>query len=261
MLEQRDTNRAAQPRSTEPEPHRVGVLVVDDHPVVRFGVRSLLEAESDLEVVGEARSCQEGCHRTAELEPDVIILDLEMGDCSGAEALRKIRELRPQVRVIVYSAYGSGQRVVDVVRAGIEGYVRKDAPSHHLVEAVRAVWHGRIYLDPAVAVLLMGELGPGNGQSGTAEESLSAREREVLELVAQGMPNKSIARTLSITERTVKFHVSAALRKLGARNRTEAVRLATEEGMLERQPSTGRRESQHDLAPTMSPCAPTPHSA
>jgi DNA-binding NarL/FixJ family response regulator len=203
------------------------VLVADDHPVVRMGAATLLQVDPDIEVIAEAASCSECCARAAELRPDIVVLDLEMGDCRSTEALHNLLEACPDAAVVVYTAYMNDHLVRNVVNAGARGFVTKGAPPGRLVDAVRAVAGGQVFLDPAVTAAVVGV---GNGHNHL--EPLTGREEAVLGLLAQGKRNKEISRQLFISERTVKFHVSALMQKLGASNRTEAVRTAIEAGIV-----------------------------
>lgn len=207
----------------------VRVLVVDDHPVVRFGLSGMINAQPDLEVVGEAASCRDGCKAVEELLPDVVLLDLELEDARGVEALIRLRDRHPDLPVVVYTAFDNDWRVLEAVREGVQGYLKKDAPSEHVFEAIRVASRGGSFLDPAVAAMVMGEVGGGR-QSKQAR--LSVRERTVLKLLAEGKRNKEISALLFISERTVKFHVSTMLSKLNASNRTEAVKNAARMGLI-----------------------------
>jgi len=226
-------------RSTEPEgrpsenrvPAReVRILVADDHAVIRLGIIALLESQPGFHVVGEAASCLECCEKAAALKPDIVILDLEMGDCCGAQALKRLSKDAPQVRVLVFSAHTNDCLVSEIIRTGARGYVPKTASSRHLVDAVQTVCSGGAYLHPSISSLVIDRL---NRRKGRAQEAaLSARESSVLKLLAEGKRNKEIASTLFISERTVKFHVSSLLQKFEADNRTEVVKIAIGEGLV-----------------------------
>jgi NarL family two-component system response regulator LiaR len=219
----RGENRAAAAR-------RIEVLVADDHALVRLGISSLLEEQPGINVVGEAGSCRECCHKAAALKPDVVVLDLEMEDCGGVEAIERLADAAPEARAVVFTAHVDDCLVSEVIKAGALGYVPKTASPRHLVDAVRTVCAGRAYLDPSVSSLVMGKLSRRNGRPNQAE--LSDRESSVLRLLAEGKRNKEIAESLSISERTVKFHVSALMQKLDAGNRTEAVTKAMVQGLV-----------------------------
>lgn len=206
-------------------PHRV--LVADDHPVLRMGAATLLKLDPDIEVIAEAASCRECCDQAAELRPDIVVLDLEMGDCRSTEALHSLLEACPQAAVVVYTAHMNDHLVRKAVNAGARGFVTKGAPPGRLVDAVRTVAGGQVFLDPLVTAAVVGLC---NGHGG--REALTEREQAVLSLLAKGKRNKEISRELFISERTVKFHVSALMQKLGASNRTEAVRTAIDAGFV-----------------------------
>jgi DNA-binding NarL/FixJ family response regulator len=216
-------------------PDPIRILVADDHPVVRDGLVAMLTTQPDLAVVGEAASGPEAVALAQQLQPDVILLDLEMPGLDGAEALARIRAASPDVRALVFTAFDTDERIVGAVRAGAQGYLLKGAPRDELFNAIRVVAAGGSLLQPVVASRLIQHLsGP---PSEPAIEPLTEREREVLALLAQGRPNKEIAQALTISERTVKFHVSSILGKLGAANRTEAVTLAAQRGLVDLGPS------------------------
>jgi DNA-binding NarL/FixJ family response regulator len=207
---------------------RIRVLVVDDHPIVRQGLVSVLEDEEDLEVVGAAGSGRQAIPMAQRLRPDVVLLDLEMPDLDGVEAIPQLLAARQGLGVLVFTAYDTDERVLGAVRAGARGYLLKGASAEEIARGIRTVHAGGSYLEPRVASKLLAEVSsPRRGAS-----ELSEREREVLRLVAEGLPTKQIARNLSITERTVKFHVNSIFHKLGAENRAQAVALAAQRGLL-----------------------------
>ena len=206
----------------------IRVLVVDDHPIVRQGLVSVLSDEDDLEVVGEAGSGREAVARVQRLQPDVVLLDLEMTDLDGVAAIPQLLASRPSLGILVFTAYDTDERVLGAVRAGARGYLLKGASADEIARGIRAVNAGGSYLEPRVTSKLMAEVSSPR-RSGPV---LSAREKEVLRLVADGLPTKQISASLSITERTVKFHVNSIFRKLGADNRAQAVALAAQRGLL-----------------------------
>ncbi len=206
----------------------IRVLVVDDHPIVRQGLVSVLGDEDDLEVVGEAGSGREAVARVQRLQPDVVLLDLEMPDLDGIDAIPQLLALRPGLGIVVFTAYDTDERVLGAVRAGARGYLLKGASAEEIARGIRAVNAGGSYLEPRVTSKLIAEVSsPRRGGL-----VLSAREKEVLRLVADGLPTKQISVSLSISERTVKFHVNSIFRKLGADNRAQAVALAAQRGLL-----------------------------
>lgn len=206
----------------------IRVLVVDDHPVVRQGLVAVLGDEPDLTVVGAAGSAHEAVAAAGRERPDVVLLDLELPAGDGAAAIPALRAASPGCEVLVFTAYATEERVLAALRAGARGYLLKGASTEEISRGIRIVHQGGSYLAPRIAGMVLAELGhPGGGR-----ERLSPREREVLRLVAEGQSNKQIAQGLTVTERTVKFHVASLLRKLGADNRAQAVALASQRGLL-----------------------------
>jgi DNA-binding NarL/FixJ family response regulator len=199
--------------------------VVDDHPVVREGLAAILATQPDFEVAGEAGSGAEAVLQAASLAPDVVLMDLEMPGVDGVEAIRRLRERDPGVRVVVLTAFDTDERIVAAIRAGAQGYLLKGAPRADIFRAVRVVREGGSLIEPVVASKLLRRVRED-------PDELTAREREVLALLARGLPNRDIAAALFVAERTVKFHVSSILAKLGAANRTQAVARARERGLV-----------------------------
>jgi DNA-binding NarL/FixJ family response regulator len=212
---------------TEP----IRIVVADDHPIVREGLIAVLGTQPDFSVVGEAATGIEVIACVRELEPDVLLLDLALPEMDGAEALRTLRDERHAVRVLVFTAFDTDDRILAALRAGAQGYLLKGAPRDELFSAIRVVHRGGSLLQPVVASRLLRD-----GAQQPAQPDLTAREMDVLRLLMRGMQNKEIAIELVVTERTVKFHVSSILRKLGAGNRTEAVAVATKLGLLTLRP-------------------------
>jgi DNA-binding NarL/FixJ family response regulator len=204
----------------------IAILLVDDHPVVREGLSAVLEQEADFRVVGAASSAEELFEMLDAAQPDVVLLDLELPGMSGVEALGRLTRASG-ARVIVFTAYGTDDKIIPAIRAGAKGYLLKGAPAREIVAAVRAVHAGGTHLAPSVAARLMAEI-----TLPRAAGSLSPREVEVIRLVSDGRSNKQIAAELGITERTVKYHVSSVMSKLGADNRAQAVALASQRGLL-----------------------------
>ena len=210
---------------------RVTILVADDHPVVRQGLRTFLATQEDLDVVGEAATCVEAAERAAELRPDVVLLDLVMPGGDGIEAARKIRDASPRSKVIVLTSYPDDATVLPALEAGAAGYLLKDVEPRELADGVRRVHRGESLLHPAVAPRVIREaVGPGTA---SAREALTPRELDVLRLLARGLPNKLIARELGIAERTVKTHVSSILAKLDVTDRTQAALYAVRERLAD----------------------------
>ncbi|MBI5671643.1 MAG: response regulator transcription factor [Chloroflexi bacterium] len=204
----------------------IRILVADDHPVVRDGLIAILGTQPDFAVVGKAATGVEVIEQVRRLEPDVILLDLEMPELDGVEALRRLRQLNPRLRAIVFTAFDTDERIVAAVQAGAQGYLLKGAPREEIFNAVRVVYAGGSLLQPVVASKLLRQV------THPAAEPLTPREQDVLQRLAQGLQNKEIAAELVITERTVKFYVSSILSKLGAGNRTEAVTMALQQGII-----------------------------
>jgi DNA-binding NarL/FixJ family response regulator len=211
----------------------VRILIVDDHPVVRDGLAAILNTQDDLLVVGEAASGAEAIAKEAELKPDVILLDLEMPEMDGVETLRRLREIRPELKAIVFTAYDSDERILGALQAGAQGYLLKGAPREDLFRAIRVARQGGSLLEPVVASKLLRSVSAAGQTREPSPEKLTDREKQVLHLLGQGKTNKEIASTLVISERTVKFHVSSILTKLNAGNRTEAVSFAVQRGLIE----------------------------
>jgi DNA-binding NarL/FixJ family response regulator len=211
-------------------PADIRILITDDHPIVRDGLVAMLGTQPDFRVAGEAATGVEALQLAATLGPDVILLDLEMPGLDGIATLQRLRAADPAARVIVFTAYDADELILDAVRAGAQGYLLKGAPREEIFQAIRIVHAGGSLLQPQVAARLLQQMrGPA-----AAGETLTGREQEVLALLAQGRPNKEIAAALVISERTVKFHVRSLFAKLGASNRTEAVVVAAQRGLIER---------------------------
>ncbi len=210
----------------------IRILVADDHPVVRDGLVAMLSTQPDFGVVAEAATGLEAVRKNHALHPDVVLLDLEMPDIDGVEALRQMQAGDPGVRVLVFTAYDTDERILGALKAGAQGYLLKGAPRDELFRAIRVVAEGGSLLQPVVASRLLGQLRAAPAEP-APPVALTERESEVLHLLGQGLRNSDIAQRLTISERTVKFHVSAILLKLGAANRTEAVRLAVQQGLIQ----------------------------
>jgi DNA-binding NarL/FixJ family response regulator len=203
------------------------VLVVDDHPVVREGLVSVLEDQPEIEVVGAVGSAEQAVARVGRLRPDIVLLDLELPGLDGVAAIPRLLAASPSSGVIVFTAYDTEERVLGALRAGARGYLLKGASGQEIGQAIRAVQSGGSHLAPRVASTVLAQVRAPHAQP------LTPREEEVLSLVAEGLRTKQIARTLSITERTVKFHVASLMRKLGADNRPQMVAIAAQRGLLE----------------------------
>jgi DNA-binding NarL/FixJ family response regulator len=204
----------------------IRVLVVDDHAVVRQGLRTFLSLQDGIEVVGEASDGREAIAAAQRLRPDVVLMDLVMPRVDGVQAMRELRDHVPGARVIVLTSFLEDDRLLPAVRAGAAGYLLKNVEPSELARAVRTADAGEALIDPAVAARLVDALASDH----RPEQPLTAREQDVLDLVARGYANKRIARELGIAEKTVKTHVSHVLAKLGVSDRTQAALYATRAG-------------------------------
>lgn len=202
------------------------ILLIDDHPVVREGLSGMLAGQPDFEVVGQGSDGSQAVTMNAELRPDVILMDLRMPEMDGVSAIREIKAKIPESNILVLTTYDSDADIVRAVEAGATGYLLKDTPREELFRAVRAAARGESVLAPAVAARLMTRM------RAPAEENLTAREIEVLELVSKGNSNKQVARSLHISTATVKTHLIHIYDKLGVKDRTSAVTVALEKGIL-----------------------------
>jgi len=206
---------------------KIRILVADDHPMLREGLVAVLSTQPDFDVVGEAADGSEVVRLAGTLLPDVILLDLEMPGMDGVAALERLRESGSEARTVVFTAYDTDERILGSLRAGARGYLLKGASRTELFDAVRTVHSGGSLLQPLVTGRLLDHM------NAPEPDPLTPRELEVLALLARGLPNKEIAASLYIGERTVKFHVSSILAKLDAGNRTEAARIAISRGLIE----------------------------
>jgi len=213
------------------EQAEIRVLIVDDHPVVRYGLSHALAAEPDLDVVGEAAEAGEALEKLQSLAPDVIVLDLELGESHGVEALRAIREVAPSIAIIIYTAHSEPERISEAAELGFQGYLTKEANARALANAIRAVYQGGTVLEPLVASTLMARMHNRARPAAPSPDKkvLTGRERQIMTELMTGRSNRLIAERLFISERTVKFHITSILGKLHAKNRTEAVLIAVRE--------------------------------
>ncbi|MGG2465249.1 response regulator [Streptomyces sp. RGM 3693] len=223
-----DSTQGGTERATG-EGRAIRVLLVDDHQVVRRGLRTFLEVQDDIEVVGEASDGAEGIAATEQLRPDVVLMDIKMPGMDGIEALRQLRTLDNPAKVLVVTSFTEQRTVIPALRAGAAGYVYKDIDPEALAGAIRSVHAGHVLLQPEVAGALLSQE-VGNGGQGRGS-SLTDREREVLGLIADGRSNREIARALVLSEKTVKTHVSNILMKLDLADRTQAALWAVRHGI------------------------------
>jgi NarL family two-component system response regulator LiaR len=209
---------------------KIRVLVVDDHAIVRKGICALLATEGAIDVVGEASDGREAVDLARLLQPDVILMDLVMPGMDGLEAIKQINDRQPETRILVLTSFSSVDRVLPAIRAGALGYLLKDSGPQELVRAIDEVYGGNSSLHPAIARKLLEEISQPSGQSGEGE-SLTDREVAVLKLVAQGYSNRDIAIELTVSEATVRTHVSHILAKLELSSRTQAALYALRKGI------------------------------
>lgn len=212
----------------------ITVLIVDDHAVVRHGIRALLEAEGDFEVVGDVSSGAEAVLFATDLSPDVVLMDLAMPEMNGVEATRLLKQRSPCSQVVVLTSYHDDEYIVPAIRAGALSYLLKGVGLGELTEAVRKAARGQAVLHPHIAAQLVHELQGGSREAALFAQALSGREREVLLLIAQGLTNAQIAERLVISERTVKSHVNNILSKLHVVDRTQAAIYAWREGLIDK---------------------------
>ncbi len=204
----------------------IRIVIADDHPIFRAGVLGLLSGQEDFQVVGEAANGKEAVSVVKHVAPDVLLVDLQMPELDGVGAIKAIREAAPATRILVLTTYDSDGDILRAVEAGATGYLLKDTPREELFKAIRATARGDSVLSPTVASKLVSR------SRGPIERSLSGRELEVLTLVAKGISNKIIGKDLKISEATVKTHLIHIFAKLGVDDRTAAVTVAMERGML-----------------------------
>ena len=205
----------------------IRVFLLDDHEVVRFGLREMLEREGDIEVVGESGSAVEATHRIPALRPDVAVLDGRLPDGSGIDVCREIRSADPEIKALILTSYQDDEALFSAIMAGAAGYVLKQIKGTDLVDAIRRVAAGQSLLDPAVTQQVLERIRHGADEEPEELRSLTAQERRILELIAEGLTNRQIGEELFLAEKTVKNYVSSLLAKLGLQRRTQAAILAT----------------------------------
>ena len=216
---------------------KIRLLLVDDHPVVRAGVRMLLSSQNDMEVVGEATDGGQGVESAVALKPDVVIMDITLGAMNGIEATRQIRERVPGTRVLVLTMHENAEYLRQVLGAGATGYVVKRAASSELAVAIRAVHRGEVFVYPTLTRVLLddfvGKKSESQGEPRHGLDRLTERERQVLRLVAHGYTSRQIANTLFLSVRTVETYRARLMRKLNLNSRVNLVRFALENGLLD----------------------------
>ena len=216
-----------------PKTSIIRTLIVDDHPVVRYGIRHMLNAEPDIEVVGELEHINGVGPALSALKHDVVLLDLELEETHGVDALRSIREEAPGLHVIIYTSHDEEDRIIQAAELGVDGYLLKGCPKDEIVSAIHSVHDGGTALESSVAAKLMHHMNRRSSRNQQPAIHFSKREKQVLELLAAGKTNRGIGETLFISESTVKFHVHAILSKLDAGNRTEAASIAAQLGIID----------------------------
>ncbi|HTZ50600.1 MAG TPA: response regulator transcription factor [Spirochaetia bacterium] len=210
----------------------IRILIADDHAIVRKGLKALLATEKDMTVAGEAENGAEAVDKAAELEPDVILMDIVMPEMDGIEATRRITARRPEARVLVLTSFAADDKVFPAVKAGALGYLLKDSSPEQLLEAIRQVHRGEPSLEPSIARKVLQELSnPGGAAGKPTTDPLTERELDVLRLIAQGLSNKEIASKIFVAEWTVRSHVSNILGKLHLASRTQAALYALRSGL------------------------------
>jgi NarL family two-component system response regulator LiaR len=220
---------------TETSAETISIIIVDDHAVVREGVRAFLETQPDLLVLGDAGSGEEALRLVAETAPDVVLMDLVMPGMDGVETTRRVKRISPRTQIIVLTSYHQDEHIFPAIRAGALSYLLKDLDSHELAGAIRKAARGEATLHPRVAARVVQELHGATRAEVNAFTELSERELEVLRLIADGVSNSDIAAQLVISEKTVKSHVSNILSKLHVLDRTQAAVYAWREGVMRRE--------------------------
>ncbi len=211
---------------------KIRILLADDHAVLRAGIRALLDMQPDIEVIGEAGNGRQAVERARELKPDIVLMDLGMPDLDGMTATRQIKEAYPQTRVLILTQHENKEYVLPALKIGASGYVLKRAEGDELLTAIRAVYAGGTFLDPAIAGVLADDARRDPQASADPFDALTEREREVLVCLAQGKTYQQIADMLFISPKTVDFHRSNLMRKLKLENRAELTRYAMQHGLI-----------------------------
>jgi len=211
---------------------KIRVLIVDDHAILREGVRALLQLHADFEVAGEASNGAAAIEAVAQLDPDVVLMDIAMPGLGGIEAAIEMKKQGRRAKILILSQYEDREYVRRLLKAGVSGYVLKKSAGSELANAIRAVHRGGLVLDPEVARTAMEEAGPAVAGSGDVYDSLTDREKQVLKLVAEGKSNKEVAEILGISVKTAMSHREHVMEKLGVHNRTELVRFAIRKGVI-----------------------------
>jgi len=209
----------------------IRIMIADDHPVVREGLITMIGREEGFEVIGEAKDGAEAVSKAKELKPDIVLIDLRMPEMDGVEAIREISAIEPDIKFIILTTYSDDEYIFRGIEVGARAYLLKDAPREELFRAIRTVYRGESLIQPVVASKVLDRFAELSRHA-QAPETLSEREIEVLKLMAKGAANKEIATQLSITNSTVKTHITSIFQKLNASDRTEAVTLAIKRGII-----------------------------
>lgn len=210
----------------------IRIIIVDDHPIIRYGLKQMIKDEDTIEIVGELEDIDGLEQMLASTVPDIVLLDLELEHSHGVEALITLRKNSPTTRVIIYTAHDDEERIVHAAELGIDGYMMKGCPPEQLMDAIYSVYDGGSAIQSSVAGKLMRHMNIHSNKEETPVAHFSKREKQVLELLSSGKTNKGIGTALFISESTVKFHVHSILNKLDANNRTEAVSIAVQLGII-----------------------------
>ena len=211
---------------TKSNQQTIRILVADDHPIIRSGLIGIINIHEDFEVIGEVSSGKEVIEFVKNNEPDILLLDIEMPELDGVEVIKILSGLNSQVKIIVFTAFNSDERIVTAIKAGAKGYIMKGASSEEIIGALRTVYAGETALQPSILSKLFNQIKQDF-------KELTPRELDVLQQLSKGLTNKSIANKLFISERTVKFHISSIFKKLDVATRTEAVSIAVQKGLID----------------------------
>lgn len=210
----------------------ISILILDDNPIVRYGVRKLCEQKTDIGMIAEAYSCQTAWNMLESKKPRVLLMDIDMKDGCAQKLIAKVAREAPETKILVYSAQAGELQIIQALRTGAHGYLTKNVEPDGLIDAITAIAHSGSYLDPAISSKVIGQLGRVQERRTSKSRRLTQRETAVLQGIATGKRNRDIATDLFITERTVKYHLSSMFAKLQVRNRTEAVKYAFEHGFI-----------------------------
>lgn len=221
--------------STAEAPAKIRVLLADDHTILRAGLRMMLNAQPDIEVVGEASDGRQALAEALRLQPDVVLMDITMPEMNGIEATRQIKRALESTRVLILTMHENEEYLFQVLRAGASGYILKEAADTELISAIRVVYSGRFYMSPSAQTMMVGDylLRVRSGEERDSYSALTEREREILKLVAEGLTNNQIAERLYISPKTVDTHRTHIMDKLNLHSRAELVKYAMRRGLLE----------------------------